>query len=214
MGNEYEIKVLDVDVAFMCQLLVILGFQMVHNTVRYYRVVYHMASSDIHGFVKIRDENGRVFMTSKRYDKNLDYPEEFEFEIVGTIDDAMKFMASIGMVMKAYHVTRRMKWIHDKMPDLHEIVFDTIPGIPTYMEIDCGKEELLNNLIEVLGINKDKIRKGGYDRTYNEYYGIELDDINNRTPNLTFKGIIDEISHKVTKNQELLVKMAEIQSDF
>ena len=35
-----------------------------------------------------------------------------------------------------------------------------------------------------------------------------------RTPNLTFKGILDEISHKVTKNQDLLVKMAKIQSDF
>jgi hypothetical protein len=73
------------------------------------------------------------------------------------------------------------------------------------MEIDCTSEEKLNKLIEKLELDKSKMRFGSFDNTYEEYYGISKDVINNNTPSLTFKNILKEI--KPTKNQELLKKV-------
>jgi len=55
------------------------------------------------------------------------------------------------------------------------------------MEIDCTSEQELNNMIEKLNLNKDKMRFGAFDKTYEEYYGIEPKVINNATPSLSFK---------------------------
>jgi hypothetical protein len=46
---------------------------------------------------------------------------------------------------------------------------------------------------------------GAFDATYNEYYGIDKEVINNKTPSLTFKNIINIIKHK--KKLNLLKKI-------
>lgn len=74
------------------------------------------------------------------------------------------------------------------------------------MEIDCENEENLNKVIAMLGLSTENMRYGGYDKTYQEMYGIELYVINNSTPSLTFGNIENEI--KPTKNQSLLEKIA------
>jgi hypothetical protein len=70
------------------------------------------------------------------------------------------------------------------------------------MEVDCTSEENLNKMIDLLELDKSKMRFGAFDVTYEEYYGIDTDVINNKTPSITFSGIMDEI--KPTKNMELL----------
>jgi hypothetical protein len=59
----------------------------------------------------------------------------------------------------------------------------------------------------MLNLDKSKMRFGAFDNTYNEYYGIEKDVINNKTPFLTFNNIINEIVP--IKNKDLLEKMQE-----
>lgn len=46
------------------------------------------------------------------------------------------------------------------------------------------------------------MRYGAYDVTYEEYYGIPKDTLNNKTPSLTFSNILNEI--KPIKNLNLL----------
>ena len=55
------------------------------------------------------------------------------------------------------------------------------------------------------------MRFGAFDATYNEYYGIPKDVLNDKTSSLTFKNIIREI--KPTKNKELLRKMQKMYKD-
>ena len=67
--------------------------------------------------------------------------------------------------MKAFQETKREKWtLPDK--EVHEVTFDTVPGLPTYMEIDCTTEDALNKTIEKLDLDKNKMRFGSFDRTY------------------------------------------------
>ena len=54
-------------------------------------------------------------------------------------------------------------------------------------------------------MDESKIRTGAYDKTFNEYYGIPLDVINNKTPFITFKGINREITP--LKNKAMLKKL-------
>jgi hypothetical protein len=74
----------------------------------------------------------------------------------------------IGIKQKAFQESYREKWKH---PLVNEITFDNIPGIPTYMEVEAETEEKMNQMIDMLKLDKSKMRFGSFDRTYEEYYG-------------------------------------------
>jgi hypothetical protein len=170
------------------------------------RTVYKLCSKngiDVKGYARVRDEGfGNVTMTTKTY-TDPKFPEENEISIKDDYDTACKFMSSLGIIEKAKQESYREKWSHSLA---HEITFDTLPGLPTYMEVDCTSEDNLVKLIDILNLNKDKMRFGAFDATYEEYYGIEKSIINDYTPSLTFSNILNEI--KPIKNKDLLEKIA------
>lgn len=147
-------------------------------------------------------------MTVKIY-KDKNFPEEYEISINETFETGLNFLKALGLKQKAYQESYREKWSH---PLVHEITFDTIPGLPTYMEIDCTSEDNLNKMIELLNLDKSKMRYGAFDKTYNEYYDIPLDVINNHTPMLTFKNIKNEL--KIDKNKKLFERLAKEQKNI
>ena len=65
-----------------------------------------------------------------------------EYEITlgksSTIDDAKELLLAQGYKIKSYHETLREKWSINGCP---EIAIDTLPGIPTYVELDCKNEK-------------------------------------------------------------------------
>jgi adenylate cyclase class IV len=201
MGKEYEAKFLDINYKKMCKILKEIGAKKLHKLKMFRRKVYFLCDAKIKGYARVRDEGGPITMTSKIY-IDPKFPEENEVEIKGTFEDGCNFIESLGLKQKAYQQTYREKWTHKLA---HEITFDYIPGIPMYMEVDCRTEDNLNKLIDTLKLDKSKMRFGAFDATYEEYYGITKDTINNNTPSLTFKNILKEI--KPLKNKELLNKI-------
>jgi adenylate cyclase class IV len=203
MGKEYEAKFLDIDYKKCIKKLKELGAKRVHKNKMFRRKVYVLCDTSVRGFARVRDEGGAVTMTSKVY-IDPKFPDETEIEITGSFEDGCKFIESLGLKNKAYQQTYREKWTHKLA---HEITFDYVPGLPLYMEVDCTSEENLNKMIDKLELDKSKMRFGAFDATYEEYYGISKDTINDKTPNLTFKNILKEI--KPTKNKDLLKKIYE-----
>ena len=201
MGIEYEAKFLDIDYKKTIAKIKAIGATIVHPRKMYQRKIYQLCDKNVKGYCRVRDENGKVVLTSKVY-INPKFPEETEVNITGTFEEGCKFFESLGLTVKAFQQTYREKWKH---PLAHEITFDCIPGLPMYMEIDCTSEKNLNKLIEKLDLDKSKMRFGAYDATYEEYYGITKEIINNKTESLTIKNILKEI--KPTKNKELLQKV-------
>ena len=201
MSKEFEAKFLEIDVGKMKEKLIKLGAKQIHEKKRYVRMVFHRCDNTIKGYARIRDEAGNITMTVKIY-SDPKFPEEFEVSIKDTFEQGIKFLEALGLKRKAFQETYREKWSH---PLVHEITFDDVPGLPTYMEIDCTGEDKLYKMIELLDLDKTKMRFGAYDNTYNEYYDIPKDEINNNTPSLTFANIINEI--KPRKNMELLEKL-------
>jgi adenylate cyclase class 2 len=201
MPKEFEAKFLDIDVEKMREKLKNIGASRVHDRIMLRRSVFQLCNSKIRGYARVRDDGVGVSMTSKTY-ADPNFPEENEVQIKEDYETGVKFMESLGLDKKAEQESYREKWKHDLV---HEITFDTLPGLPTWMEIDCTSEENLNQAIELLNLDKSKMRFGAFDLTYNEYYGIEQDVINNKTPYITFANIINEI--KPIKNKDLLEEL-------
>lgn len=201
---EFEAKFLDVDVSAVREKLKKMGAKLVHPSKRYVRSVFHRCTNEIKGFARVRDEGGKVTMTVKTY-ADPKFPDETEIDVASSFEDATKVMSALGLQQKAFQETYREKWSLDD-PEVHEITFDDVPGLPTYMEIDCTSEKKLNELIAAFDLDKSKMRFGAFDATYEEYYGIAKKDINDLTPSLTFANIETEI--KPTKNKDLLPKVA------
>lgn len=195
---EYEIKVLDIDIINIRKKLKNIGCTKIHNQRMFKRNVFSLCNKD--GFARVRDEGENVTITTKIF-KNKDFPEENEISINENFEKASKFMLSIGLNKNSYQETIREKYIH---PLAHEITIDTVPGIPTYMEIDCTNKKNLNKLIKLLEVDKNKIRTGSYDKQFLEYYDISKDEFQN-TKTLSFKNIKNEIFPK--KNKELFEKI-------
>jgi adenylate cyclase class IV len=203
MGREYEAKFLDIDVEEVRKKLKSVGASIVHKEQMLKRTVFTLCDDQIKGYSRVRDDGDGVSMTTKIYN-DPKFPEEYEVHIKEDYDTGVNFMKSIGMRMKARQESKREKWKHDLA---HEITFDTIPGLPTYMEVDCESEDKLNELISLLKLDKSKMYFGAFDIVFEHYYGIEPKVINEKTPSLTFGNIIKEISPK--KNHDLLKELAE-----
>ena len=182
----------------MREQLKAIGCTLVHERIAIKRTIFKYPDSTRRGYARVRQDQDGVSMTIKTFD-DPDYPEETEISIKSTYEGGIAFMKALGVEIKAVQESFREKWTH---PLAHEITFDTIPGIPTYMEIDCNTEANMNILIDLLQVDRKNIRTGAYDKTYNEYYGIPLEVINDHTPRLTFGNIINEITP--TKNRDTL----------
>ena len=203
---EYEVKVLDINPLQIRKKLLSMGCKKVHNPKMMKRVVFNLCDNKIDGFARVRDEGSGITMTSKIY-KDKDFPEETEVSINETYEIACNFVESLGLTKKSVQESIREKWSH---PLAHEITIDSIPGIPTYMEIDCTTKHNLDKLIEMLDIDRSKIRTGGYDKQFNEYYGINKEEFS-KIKFITFRNVKNEI--KPLQNKELLETVASNYTD-
>jgi len=72
------------------------------------------------------------------------------------------------------------------------------------MEIDCESKKNLDTLITRLNVDKDKMNTGGYDKQFEDYYGIDKKTFL-KIPEITFQNIQNQI--KPTKNVELFTQI-------
>ena len=195
---EFEGRFLDIDIAAMTRRLKSIGARRAHGRTLFQRRTYNLCSDATRGFGRVRDEGGRVTMTTKIY-VNPKFPEEREVVIAEGFDAGCRFIESLGLRPVAYQQTYRERWKHRLA---HEITFDHVPGLPPYMEVDCTSEANLDRLVELLGLDREQMRFGPFGKVYEHYYGIAEETINKHISSLTFKHIMDEIRPK--KNAALL----------
>jgi len=203
MGKEYEVQVLDVNATKMRSKLKKLGGKKVHKNIKLIRAAFDRCKPKIRGFARVRNEGKHTTMTVKVYN-NPKFPDETEVTIMEDFAAGKKFLEALNLNMKAYQETYREKW---SLPikGVHEITFDTWPGLPQWMEIDCSTKSALTKVIKLLDIDKDKISHGASAVRYELYYGIPQETINTKTPSLTFKNISKEIKPK--KNKAMFKKI-------
>lgn len=117
--------------------------------------------------MRVRDEGTRVTMTIKRTAAESRYDLEDEVE-VSDFDTTVKMLELMGM-QKLYYVEKlRDIWETDRV----QIVFDTYPGLPAYLEIEGQTEESVVSLESVLGLAEAQNDARGL---YEQHYGITQD---------------------------------------
>ncbi len=206
---EYEAKFLDIDAKKVKAKLKDIGAKRIHKRFKMIRSAFELCNN-MNGFARVRSEYKKTTMTVK-IKKSDKFFDEYEVSIPEGFEAGETFLISLGLKKKAYQESYREKFIVPGYKGVHEIVFDDLPGLPTYMEIDCVDEESLNEMISLLELDKTKMRYGSFGLTYLEYYGIDTNVIN-YVPFLTFKNIENEISP--TKNEKLLHKIAKHQKEW
>ena len=202
MPREFEAKFLHVDIIAMKKKLLSVGAKQVHKPTIYHRLQYKHCKGE-NGFIRIRKEGEKTTMTTKIFNKDKKFPDEYEVTISESYEKGVKFLESIGLEKMSEQETMREKWSH---PLAHEITFDIVPGLPIYMEVDCTSEEKLDKLVSLLGLDKKDMQYGTFDRVFTEYYGIPNKKIIHETPSLSFKNIKREIHPE--KNENLFKKIS------
>jgi len=201
--KEIEGKFLEVNINNLRKKLKENNAKKIHKMMLYKRYVFKLFNNQ-KGYIRTRQENKSVTITIKTYPENSKFANETEIVVNSTLEESRDFLLAQGYQIKAYQETLREKW---SLGDCLEIAIDSIPGIPSYVELECKNEKEIKKIAKILELDYSKIEYGAYDKQFMDYYGIKKDDINNAISSLTFKNIDKELKSHLTKNNDLLKKV-------
>jgi len=200
--EEIEGKFLEINIADLRKKLKVNNAKKIHKMMLYKRYVFNLLNGE-KGFIRTREENNAVTITVKTYPKNSKYALESEILVNGTLEQSRDFLLAQGYKIKAYQETLREKW---SLGDCLEIAIDSIPGIPTYVELECKNEKEIKRVAGLLGLDYSKIEYGAFDKQFADYYGLTKEQLNQDVRSLTFKNIEKDLSKFIKKNKDLLKK--------
>lgn len=171
-------------------------------------MVYNPPVGD--AYVRVRHQGDEIALTVKT-DQKSEFPIENEVEMEPTqenIDQLDKILRATGHTLK-YRVEKvREFWT---LPGIKEIVFDSLPGIPMYIEIDAESLDDLERVTKKLGFNpKDRIV---YQDFYSYWYGIPKERDIKPGALLTFDDV-SQFDGMITKNQDLFDKTIAAQREY
>jgi adenylate cyclase class IV len=198
--EEIEGKFLNININDLRKKLKLNNAKKIHKMMLYKRYVFHLLSGE-KGYIRTRQENKKVTITVKKYPKDSKFATESEVVIDGTLEQSRDFLLAQGYKLKAYQETLREKW---SLGECLEIAIDSVPGIPSYVELECKSEKEIKRVAKLLDLDYSKIEYGAYDKQFVDYYGMLKEDINNAIASLTFRNIDKELKNYIKKNNELL----------
>jgi len=202
--KEIEAKFLDINVKEIIKKIKLNGGKKIHKLMLYRRYAFNLFNNQ-KGFIRVREENNKVIMTIKKYSDESKFADEYEIEVLASLEDAKNFLITQGYILKHYHETLREKW---SLGECHEIAIDYIPGIPTYIELECKNEKSIKKIAKLLDLDMNKAEYDAFWKQYVDYYDINKDDILSITiPRLTFKNIDKELKQFIKKNNDLVRKV-------
>jgi adenylate cyclase class 2 len=143
--------------------------------------------------VRVRDEGHRVTMTVK---KKTDTSFDMESEVtINSFDGGVDVLNALGL---------RKKYYLEKLRDIYkvgdaEVVFDTYPGLPPYIEVEGPDEARVDSVAASLGLSPNDPQDKGAGEMYAELYGITKD---RPLSDLTFSGVAGSLGPLVTKDPE------------
>ena len=198
MPKEIEASFLNINIKNIRKKLRELGANKIHNLTFYKRYTFDLLNNQ-NGFIRIRQEYKKVTMTLKTFDKNSKYANETEIILKSSLEEAKQFLINMGYIFKSYQESIREKW---SLNDCHEIAIDIIPGLPTYIELECFDENSIKKLAHKLDLNFNDAKYGNYSDFYNIYYTIDKEIINKKLKKLTFNNINKEIKPFIKNNYD------------
>jgi adenylate cyclase class 2 len=169
MGNEYETKVLDINVEEIQEKLKKLGIKK-EKDIFLRRWVFDIGEKG-EEWIRLRDEQDRVAITYKlKRGKGISDTEEIEV-YVDDFDKTAEILSKLKFSGKYYQENKRELYKFKEM----EISIDSWPKIPPYLEIEAPSEEKVHEGLRLLGLTGKDAGHPSVKDVY-EKYGIRLHD--------------------------------------
>lgn len=176
MKTEIEATFLDVDHDLLRSKLRSLGGHLVSKEILIRRTIYDYSDLRLDkqaAWIRVRDEGGKVTMCFKqRQNETIDGMKEIEFE-VSSYADAKLFLEAVGLKIKAEQESRREVWRYKGC----EIMLDTWPWIPEYVEVEGPTASKVKACSTELGLKWDEAMFDSTDAIYQKYYEVTRTEI-------------------------------------
>jgi len=172
MQTEYEVKILDIDVAEITKKMERIRAEKVAERMmrRYvYDIKMNEDRKDCSKWIRLRDNGEKTTITLKEiHNDNIDGTREIEIE-VGDFEKAHQFIENIGFLHTAYQENRRVSYVFNDV----EIEIDSWPMIPSYLEVEGKTAEDVERVVKLLGFEMSQTTTIGVRKVYQKY-GIEI----------------------------------------
>jgi adenylate cyclase class IV len=199
MKKEYEIRIYDFDEKKVKQLIKKNGGKLLQKKTIMKTITYHHPKKKDDIFIRLRDEGKNITLTVKT---NLKSKYKVEREIiVDSMDEAEVILKLLDCTEKYRNEKIRETYI---IKGCKEIVFDSSPGLPTWLEIDCHNEKSLKSIVKILGFTLNDNAGYGVAERYYRLYKIKKDI---KIINLTFKNANKILSKYIKKNKNQFNKI-------
>ena len=171
MQNEYEITVLEIDKKKIEEKLLKLGATKEGDFLQK-RFLYNFHEEFRGRFIRLRTNGDKTTLTikDKSAKKEIGSVKELEIE-VSDFDKTNEIMNMLGYNHSTYQENKRTIYKMDNI----EFDIDTWPMIPTYLEIEGKTKKDVEEMIDKLEIDKDKLSLDKVSEIYSKY-GIDIHD--------------------------------------
>lgn len=168
MDTEYEVRVLNIDVDKVINILENIGAKKIGSYFQK-RYVYDIVKGENDRFVRVRDNGEVVTITYKdKRIRTISGTKELEIE-VNDFQKAKELLNNLGFTDGPYQENKRVIY---KLDDT-EFDFDTYPNIPTYLEIESKDEATVNKYIKLLDLENNEQTCDSIMKIYDRY-GIHI----------------------------------------
>lgn len=200
--KEIEWAWFDIDIDRIRKLLKKNKAQLVQEKIIMPLMTFTHPTGNKDSYIRIRHEGKHITMTSKTNLKS-EFVTEYEV-IIDSFEQGIKILYSLGCQKKYYVEKLRETWT---MPGCKEIVIDSYPGTPEYLEIDAHSLSALKKTAKLLGLSRPTERVN----LYNKHYGMTND---RPMGDLTFYNAYAEHSKYITKNKSSYKKILKQQQKY
>ncbi len=206
MPKEYELRFMNYNKKDLIHKLKKLGAKLIHKAIIYEYMVFHHPLKQTDVYIRVRKEFDKITLTYKTNLKSK-YVDEYEIN-VSDYDQTIQILNMLGLKKKYQIQKLREKWlIETRSSNFAEIVFDTYPGIPEYMEVECNSLKFLKQTISKLGLVEEKLFHAGtiYDGLY------DMDPRRKKEGDLTFHTVKKVIKPYIRKNIKIFNQIIKLQ---
>lgn len=171
MNTEYEVRVLEIDIAEVEEKLKKAGAVLQWDRLQK-RYVYDFIPKIDGKWIRLRTNGDKTTLTIKNVvSSEIDGTQELEI-VVDDFEKTNLLLNELGFMAKGYQENRRRQYLLDGI----EIDIDYWPMIPTYLEIEGKSENEVYQVLDKLNISKDSATSLDVEGIYLNY-GYNLEEI-------------------------------------
>lgn len=183
MHTEYEVRVLDVNKEELEKKLEDLGAEKIADF-DYKRRIYNFNPATDSKWIRLRTDGKKTTLTIKEL-KSLEIDGTKEIEIaVSDFEETNQILNELGYHSHTYQENKRTRYVLNGV----ELDIDSWPYIPTYLEIEGKNEQEVKGMIDLLGVDKEKVTSIDVQGVFKHFYNIDISDV----PVVKFDEPLDE----------------------